>query len=61
MINCVTVCVSDNTAACTELSVFVTIQQDVVNFLFQKIQYHVPYFTLHTHTHKQTHAHTKLP
>jgi hypothetical protein len=37
MIHCVTVCVSDNTPACIELSVLVIIEQDVIKCLFYKI------------------------
>ena len=54
MINCVTVCVADNTAACTELSVFVIIQQAVTYFLFQEIEWHVSNCDSHTHKHSVT-------
>ena len=54
MINCITVCFSDNTAVCAKLSVFVTIQQAVTNFLFQKTQKCVPNCASHTHTHTHT-------
>ena len=54
MINCVTVCVADNTAACTELSVFVTIQPAVTYFLFQEIKWHVQ--NCDSHTHSLTHS-----
>ena len=52
--NCATVSISDNAAACTELSVFVTIQLPVPNWsLFQTIQYPVPNSPLVSNTIQQ--------